>query len=181
MTTWENVKQMYITRSGNLQYTETSDIYHIKLFDGITFVDECVLYKDLNLEECIEFETDYKSSGNSQLSQMDTDGAQIVRIKAAKRGWTYSGVPFEIKTSTIGSLHSKHFDGTDKSGVTLKFYDASDYEITAVEDESDIVNNALDFEPGYDYEVIGGTLGMDSELLHSRLRLGHGWPKSEFK
>lgn len=105
---------------------------------------------------------------SSNVPTRDTDGAQIVRIKAAKRGWTFAAIPIEFRTSEIGSLYSKTHDGQDRAGVTLKFYDANGTEITteglAEVNETTIIRSVIDFEPPYDYEVIGGTLRIGSDI-----------------
>jgi hypothetical protein len=104
----------------------------------------------------------------SNVPTRDTDGAQIVRIKAAKRGWTFAAIPIEFKTAEIGSLYSKTSDGQNRAGITLKFYDSNGTEITteglAEVNETTIIRSIVDFEPPYDYEVIGGTLRIGSDI-----------------
>lgn len=91
----------------------------------------------------------------------DDDLATIVRMKAAKAGWTYSMVPIEFETARRStSVYSKLADGTDRGGITLKAYDAQDAEVTtdgiAGANWETIVKTVIDFEPTHDYEVIGG-------------------------
>lgn len=67
----------------------------------------------------------------SNYNNRDTDGALIVRNKAAKKGWSFWAVPVEITTSTLsGSLFSQSSDGTNLSWITCKIYDANNAEIT---------------------------------------------------
>jgi hypothetical protein len=98
----------------------------------------------------------------------DTDGAQIVRVKAAKKGWTYGSIPIEFKTAEIGSMYSKTADGVDRPGVSLKFFDNTGAEITTEGlseiNETTIIRSIVDFEPPYDYEVIGGTLRIGTDI-----------------
>lgn len=95
------------------------------------------------------------------LGPIDADGAAIVRNKAATKGWTYTVIPIELETSRRSNyLYSKLVDGTDRSGITLKTYNAQDEEVTtdglANINWTTICKTVIDFEPTYDYEVIGG-------------------------
>jgi hypothetical protein len=89
---------------------------------------------------------------------LDTDGATISRPKAAKKGWVFSLLDIEFKTAKLESLYSKQKDGTDRTGIVLKFYDINGTEITSSENEVNCVKTVVTFEPTYDYEVIGGQL-----------------------
>ncbi len=105
-------------------------------------------------------------AGNT-MDQLDTDKAQIVRIKAAKRGWSFWAVPIEITTSTLlGSVYCKDNAGTDIPGVSCKIYDEDNDEITtaglANVNLLTCVKTVLDFEPTFDYEMIGGALRINS-------------------
>jgi hypothetical protein len=102
-------------------------------------------------------------SGNT-INQIDTDNAQIVRIKAAKKGWTYTATAFEFITAQIGSMIALNVDASSKSWVTLKIYDAAGVEITDPALQSNAVRTHVDFEPPYDYEVIGGEMRITPAL-----------------
>lgn len=97
----------------------------------------------------------------------DTDGALIVRTKAAKKGWSFWAVAAEITTSTInGTLFCKTYDDVNIPWVNCKIYNASDQEITTAglldENLNTCVKTVLDFEPTFDFEIIGGTLRINS-------------------
>lgn len=97
----------------------------------------------------------------------DTDGALIVRNKAAKKGWSFWAVPVEITTSTLsGSLFSQSSDGTNLSWINCKIYNASNAEITTAglldANLATCVKTVLDFEPNFDFEIIGGALRINS-------------------
>jgi len=92
------------------------------------------------------------------LNQIDNDKAQIVRVKAAKRGWVYSAISMEFCTGAINTKFSEDADGNDRDWISIKYYDGYDQEVTEVEFESTIVKTVVDFMPPYDYEVIGGSL-----------------------
>ncbi len=93
----------------------------------------------------------------------DIDGATIVRLKAAKKGWSFWAVPVEITTSTLsGTIYCKKADGTDIPWVNCKIYNASNEEITTAGLANinllSCVKTVIDFEPTFDYEIIGGAL-----------------------
>jgi hypothetical protein len=97
----------------------------------------------------------------------DIDGAMIVRMKAAKKGWSFWAVPVEITTSTIsGTIHCKTSDGNDIPWVNCKIYNASNVEITTPGlldvNLATCVKTVIDFEPTFDYEIIGGALRINS-------------------
>lgn len=143
------------------KYIENSDSYLVYVADS-PFTYECTVLKDSSTPQT-EFESTYKSVAFSTFSQMDTDGAAVVRNKAAKKGWTYAAIPIEFQTAKLSdSVYSKLADGTDRAGITLKAYDISDVEVTvpgtADANLATIVKTVLDLEFPYDYELIGGSL-----------------------
>lgn len=97
----------------------------------------------------------------------DTDGANIVRNKAAKKGWSFWAVPVEITTSTLdGSMFCQMSDGTNIPWVSCKIYDANNNEITTAgvlnANLNQCVKTVIDFEPTFDFEIIGGDLRINS-------------------
>lgn len=97
----------------------------------------------------------------------DTDGAGIVRNKAAKKGWSFWAIPVEITSSTLsGSLFCQDSSGTNIPWVTCKIYDGSNNEITTAgvlnANLNQCVKTVIDFEPTFDFEIIGGDLRINS-------------------
>lgn len=99
-------------------------------------------------------------------SNKDTDGASIVRIKAAKKGWSFWAVPIEITTSSLGTLFAQFHDGTNIPWISCKIYNENDEEITTPgllnANLNTCVKTVIDFEPTFDYEIIGGALRVNS-------------------
>lgn len=100
-------------------------------------------------------------------NQFDTDFAQIVRVKAAKRGWSFWAIPIEITTSTIsGGLFIQDVDGNSIPWINCKIYDGSNVEITTPgllnANLNQCVKTVIDFEPTFDFEIIGGSLRINS-------------------
>lgn len=177
--TWTAWKAVYAVKGSLFQYDEDAILYTIWSYDGPD-VHVCQIYKgevpytatgsysqNQNDTDKTDFETNYKPSGNQSLYQSDTDGAQIVRQKAAKKGWTFWAVPVEITTSTLGgSMYCKDVAGIDIPGLSCKIYNGSDQEITTAGLANinllTCVKTIIDFEPTFDYEIIGGALRINS-------------------
>ena len=97
----------------------------------------------------------------------DADGARIIRPKAAKAGWTYHLCGVEFETSVLSSIYHKDVDGDDLGHTTIKFYNSSDVELTTQGDcDTSCVKTVIDFEPDFDYEIIGGTIKATSAITN---------------
>ena len=95
----------------------------------------------------------------NDISARDSDGALISRPKAAQVGWTYHLTAPEFATSTVSSLYHKNVTGSDLNECVVKYYDASDVELTTQGScDTDCVKTVFHFEPTWNYEIIGGTL-----------------------
>lgn len=172
---WTDWKTIAISRGFLYQYEEENGLYTIWGYDGPE-VHTCQIWTGTvpdsitpvysqaqNDADKSDFETNYKPAGNKSIASIDTDGAQIVRTKAAKRGWTYTAIPVEVTTSKCGGdAYSKKADGTDRTYFTVKAYNASSVEVTspglANINLATITSLVVDFEPPFDYEIIGGYL-----------------------
>lgn len=175
---WTDWKAMYAIKGEPFQYEEEDTIYTIWAYDS-NEVHICQIWKtdiptssgsytqNQNDTDKTDFETNYKSTGNQAIGQIDTDGAQIVRLKAAKKGWSFWAVPIEFTTSTLGgSLYCKDVNDVAVPGITAKIYDANNAEITTAgvlnANLAQCVKTVIDFEPAFDYEIIGGALRVNS-------------------
>lgn len=162
---WSEFKAFVNARFLSIQYLEDSKFYYLKALDS-AFIMQCDLDKNpSDTTELTDFETNYKSKGNQSFS--DIDGIPFARLKASKKGWSFWAVPIEITTSTLGgSVYCKDAAGTDISGITCKIYDGSNAEITTAgilnANLNTCVKTVLDFEPAFDYEMIGGALRINS-------------------
>ena len=79
-------------------------------------------------------------------------------MAAGQSGWVYFAHPIEFETAKIGSLYEKVNSGSDRSISSVKFYDVNNAEVTAAENEANIVKTVILFKPSYDYELIAGSL-----------------------
>lgn len=164
---WTNFKAQLTTGGLPYRYFSIDSTYFIYAVDGQFEYETSIPQTDPASTDQTDFETNFKNTAYTTFSQFDTDGVNIVRIKAAKRGWSFWALPIEITTSTIsGSLHAKDAGGTDIPGLVCKIYDASNVEITTpgLLDANLLtcVKTVLDFEPAFDYEMIGGALRINS-------------------
>ena len=175
--TWTQWKANYATKGLPFQYEENTDIYTIWTYDNQEIL-LCQIWRNLipqsssiiqeqNDSDKTDFETNYKSSGNTPLGQIDTDGANVVRIKAAKRGWNFWAIPIEITTSSLlGDMYCKDSNGTDIPGISCKIYDSNNDEITTAGalnvNLNTCIKTVIDFEPQFNYEIIGGSLRINS-------------------
>jgi len=91
--------------------------------------------------------------------EVDSEGRQIQRMAAGKKGWTYMAHPIEITTSTISGCYSSDFNNNPRTDFDMKLYNAEGDEIidqpTA---DTDCVKTVLTFKPNYDYEIISGNV-----------------------
>lgn len=180
---WPYFKVFVDSRALSIQWVDDGESYHLAALDGF-FSVQCQLNKNNPNEYLSEFESIYKANGNktpsstttitdgkgNALNQIDTDNAQIVRIKAAKKGWTYTATAFEFKTSVLDSVVALNFDASTKSYITIALFDSLGVRITDPLLASSAVRTQIDFEPPYDYEVIGGEMRI-TPVLVSDMRL----------
>jgi hypothetical protein len=151
--TWSEFKKFVDARYLSIQYIELYGNYHLKAIDG-NFELDCILPIGVDNSDTTDFETHYKAAGNKSFS--DIDGSTILRVKASKKGWVFALIPIEFTTSKISSVVAKLPDNSDRAGVTYKMYNASDVELTSVEDEPNVVKTVVDVELPYDFDVIAG-------------------------
>lgn len=148
---WTDFKAQVISK-GKLRYADRGSFYIIEYGDL-----RCSINKDSGADQT-DFETNYKSLGNKTVESVDVDGAQILRPKAAKSGWTYLLCPIEFTTAKLNSISATKYDNSNRAGITYKIYDSNDVEITTSQNEGSAVKTVIDFEPSFDYEIIGGHL-----------------------
>lgn len=159
---WNTFKSAIATGLAYKYYT-VGNSYYVYLYDGpLEIVTIIPITSPTNATQD-DFEANYKSASFSTLGQYDTDGASITRNKAAKKGWTYCSLPFEFQTSRLSdTLFSQDSTGTSRSFITMKVYDNTDTEVTTAgllnANYATIVKTVVDFEPPYDFEIIGGVL-----------------------
>lgn len=92
------------------------------------------------------------------IPERDGDGVAFNRIKITHSGWHFQLYGMEFETAKKDSEVNTDVDGTDLGHLSLKFYDSNDQELTAqIDITASCVKTVADWEPTWDYEIIGGT------------------------
>lgn len=161
---WTNFKAQVTQGTLPYKYISIDGTYFIFAVDG-QFEYETSIVQDDNADQ-IDFEANFKDTAFTTLSQFDIDGAAIVRLKAAKKGWSFWAVPIEITTATLGTMFAQTSDGTNIPWISCKIYDGNNAEITTPGAANlnllTCVKTVIDFEPTFDFEIIGGALRINS-------------------
>ena len=91
----------------------------------------------------------------------DSDGSPLYRSKITTTGWSYQSHGLEFTTGQLDSIYSKKSDGTAYNFSTIKCYDINGTELTT-QGQCDLAatKTVIDWEPTYDYELIGGLIKM---------------------
>jgi hypothetical protein len=93
------------------------------------------------------------------ITEVDTEGRQIIRAAAGKKGWSYYALGLEFETSNLSSLYCKDVSSTSISGTSIKFYNEAGTELTTQEDiDTSCTKTVVIVAPSYDYEVISGNI-----------------------
>lgn len=151
---------------------DVSSNYWFALYTDINFIKDIrlnnVKVNDGNKDVLPQESEKYvKQINEFNYNNKDIDGAFIVRTKAAKKGWSFWAVAAETTTSTLGgTLFCKTSEDVVIPWVNCRIYDAENNEITTAgisnENLNSCVRTVIDFEPTFDYEIIGGSLRINS-------------------
>lgn len=161
--TWALLKAFVQARTLSVQYIDLGSSYILWAYDGESNL-QYEMDKDGGTDQT-DFETNFMPTGNA--SSSDIDGIPFFRLKASKKGWSFWALPIELTTSTLGgTLYAKDSLGNNIPGITCKIYDGNNNEITTAgllnANLNTCVKTVMDFEPAFDYEMIGGALRINS-------------------
>jgi hypothetical protein len=111
-----------------------------------------------------------------EITQRDSDGANIVRTKTTRTGWHYEPRSLDFITAKHGSLYNRtHLgntidDSPDYGDAVLTFWDASGSQLVKGVSESDedfqarldssCVRTHADWQPNYEMDIIGATVSV---------------------
>lgn len=167
---WTIFKGFVQSRLLSIQWLDLTNKYWMKAFDGL-FELECELLKDpSDTTELLDFENNFKALGNKKLDPRDSDGSPLQRTKVTTTGWNYCLHGLEFETSKLDSIYSRKPDNTDYNFHTIKFYkDVSGAEVEITGDDlnqtfldANCIKTIVDWEPTFDYEIVGGSLKQKS-------------------
>lgn len=99
----------------------------------------------------------------AQITNTDTDGATYARTKVVFTGMTFCLRSFELRTATPGSIVNLDPSGAACAEATASFYtsEGADASLTP----ADCVKTVVDFEPPFDYYIIGGQIRSKEVVL----------------
>lgn len=172
---WSDFKNNIDSRMLNIQYFEKGSQYFLYAFDGhLTFF--CKIEK----EEATDFETNYKSSSNSQLKDRDITGREIVRTAATIKGWHYQFHCVQFEVNKLNSIYNKDADNIDLGFAELKVYDNQGQECTTqLSADTNGVKTIVTWKPNYDFEIVAGNIRQVSKetvdsYVHVRAKVATG-------
>jgi hypothetical protein len=179
---WTDFKALVVAKSLYMQYVNGGGIYTIFAVEGQT-VFQCTLIpaansdtydfpntypdytKQQNDADCADFEQNFKTAANAPAEPRAKDGRPVVRDSCANRTTNFKLRAFSFYTSNKASrLHNVNpVTEADYGDVTITLYDAQD---TVITDETSAVavKTVIDWEPHYNYEVIGGFMDTPAGL-----------------
>lgn len=160
---WSELKTFVDDRNLTTNFIELETYYVIIGVDGFLQLIAKVQKTDPANEDQTDFEDNYKDDGNITIYPTDTDYAPLYRLKITPSGWVYQLHAIEFATSTLNSIYNKDKDGNDLGFTTIKFYDNEGVELTDQEDiDTDCVKTVVNWEPTFDYDIIGGVVKQSS-------------------
>jgi hypothetical protein len=93
-----------------------------------------VFFSSVTVDEKIKLEAIIRNHSGEPLEditptlEIDDQGRQIVRRATSQKGWHYTAIAAEVKSSTLGT-YNKDYLGNDLNEVVIKLYDINDVEI----------------------------------------------------
>lgn len=167
-TEWKNVQ---VAKSLVTQYDDDGNVYTVYGYDGPEVLT-CTIWKGpvpdgvlaggfttqpQNDSAKTEFEASYKPYANIAIESRTKDGRLEVRHTTVRRLQNFNMRVFSFFTAKSGSLHNVNsVTGLPYHDVEYKLYDASGSLITDQALSGTAVKTVVDFEPHYNYEIVGG-------------------------
>lgn len=151
---WLQFKNFVDSRNTDILMVEDINHYHVYTSENALHL-ECDIDKSPSDEtDLTEFETNYLPSVNPKRTFFDQSGKPFARFAIATEGMILQCLTFNFKTADKDSLYCKQPDNiTNKGYHTLKMYDVNGNE---TQTNSSAVLTTIDYEPPYDYEMVGG-------------------------
>ncbi len=171
--TWTDLKEFAMDRGQSLQYFDKNDAYNIYCIDG-QLAGKTAIHKSLPAHaiDKEDFETNYKANANIRLTALrDSDGAIIQKIKVTTSGWNFQLHGIEFTTCKLDSVVSTNDQGVPWNFTTHKVYKANGDECTTqLSADASGVKTVVDWEPNFDYEIVGGMIKLKA-LISTDVRL----------
>jgi hypothetical protein len=116
-----------------------------------------------------DFETNYQSTSNSAIEQRSTDGRAVIRNTYASVSKYYHIRAFSFNTASSGSLVNNDPNDVAYGDMSYTMYDVNG---AVTSTNALAVKTVLDFEPHWNYEIIGGKIDIPSAVSGS---VGNQW------
>lgn len=176
---WPDFKSLVITSKAlPVQYVEDPGTYTVWGLDGsvvyVTMLVKSSLSSNFpfdqmspdysqsqNDTDCAEWEATYKSAANTVLVPHAADNRPAVRMTTANKTKNFNLKVFSFCPGNTSSLANKSATLTDLTDVTMTCYDSGGNTTT---DPTQAVKTVLDYEPPFNYEVIGGWIDVPSSI-----------------
>ena len=150
---WSVIKDAVDNKNFRIRYVDTGKVYLIKAVDE-HFELCCILHKTpTDTTDRDDFVNNYKAKAENPVHPIDSDGSHLARVKITRTGWAYQLFGFEIETAKTNGVYAKDEDGNSLNYFTHTMYDTNG-DVTTT--EANAVKTVVDFEPPWDYELIGG-------------------------
>jgi len=178
---WRTLKALLSSKNMLLQFTEDTAVYNLFALDGIlqftatiwkgTVPDGIIgggYSQAQNDTDKSDFETNFKAAANKSVSVRAADGRDTVRITTANKGTIYKLRTFSFYTADITKLHNMDprqgllGAGATYGDITYNLYDVNGNNTNAT--PALAVRTVVDWEPTYNYEVIGGHLDIPAAI-----------------
>jgi len=160
--TWDDLKDFVDDRNLSIQYLDVGGLYHLYAFDDKFSMYTTIKHLDTTPDpsDQKDWEDNYLPSANQSLT--DESNRTLVRVVAAKKGWTYLAHPIECTTSLLSNgCYTNDWQDNSRGDVTMRYYNSSDVELVAgtqAELDSNCVKTTITFNPSYDYEIVSGNI-----------------------
>jgi hypothetical protein len=160
-TSWDALKVVLSSKNLAHQYVGDGNEHVVFAVDG-----GATYFARLTDDDMVDFEAHFKATANKPLEVRAKDGRQTVRDSTANRMTTFKLRAVSFYSSTVGgAVHNMNpVTGLDYGDVTVTLYDASGNAITDPTSEASAVRTVIEWEPHYDYEIIGGYMDVPSSL-----------------
>jgi hypothetical protein len=172
---WEDMKAVLSKKSLRHQSSENEDTLTVFAVDGPILYSTLFIKtpasdsypfgesytKANNDADLADYEANYKASENNVLDFRTSDGRLTVRDSTANRTSNFKLRVFSFKTAAAGSVHNVNpVTDADYGDAAISFFDVSGAPCA----EADAVKTVVDWEPHYNYEIIGGYMDVPSAI-----------------
>lgn len=178
--TWAQWKTIQASKNIVLQLEDDGSKYTIYGYDGPE-VHLCTIWigdipdgvkrggvdPDQNTADKADFETNFKPTANGPIFPKTKDGREATRGTTANRTTNFNLRALSFYTSRSGSIHNVNpVTDADFGDAIMHLYDASGSLVTDPTMSGSVVKTVVDWEPHYNYEIIGGYVHTPSSLMN---------------